>query len=82
MDRNSIIQDLKPIFRDVLDLEDLNLVAESNATNVDGWDSLAHVNLVVAIEKHYRIKFALGELQGLKKVGEMADLIAKKLAKA
>lgn len=82
MDRNSVIQELTPIFRDVLDLSDLKLVAESNAQNVEGWDSLAHVNLVVAIEKHYKIKFALGELQGLKNVGEMADLIQKKLARA
>jgi acyl carrier protein len=49
---------------------------------VEGWDSLAHVNLVVAIEKHYKLKFSLGELEGLKNVGEMADLIARKLAKA
>jgi len=81
MDRLSVIQDLTPIFRDVLDLADLNLVPGSNAQNVEGWDSLAHVNLVVAIEKHYRIKFALGELQALKNVGEMADLIQKKLGK-
>ncbi|HEX7838910.1 MAG TPA: acyl carrier protein [Kofleriaceae bacterium] len=66
----------------MLDLADLKVVAESNAQNVEGWDSLAHVNLVTAIEKHYKIKFALGELQGLKNVGEMADLIQKKLARA
>jgi acyl carrier protein len=82
MDRNSVIQNLTPIFQDVLDLPDLELESDSNAQNVEGWDSLAHVNLVVAIEKHYRIRFALGELQGLKNVGEMADLIQKKLAKA
>jgi acyl carrier protein len=45
---------------------------------VEGWDSLAHINIVVAIEKKYRVKFALGELQDLKNVGEMADLILKK----
>ncbi len=82
MDQASIIQELTPIFRDVLDLPDLALGATSNASNVEGWDSLAHVNLVVAIEKHYRIKFALGELQSLKNVGEMADLILRKRAKA
>lgn len=82
MNRDSIIADLAPIFQDVLDLPDLALTAESSALNVEGWDSLAHVNLVVAIEKHYKLKFALGELQGLKNVGDMADLIARKLAKA
>jgi acyl carrier protein len=82
MDRNTVIHDLTPIFQDVLDLADLKLVADSNAQNVDGWDSLAHVNLIVAIEKHYKIKFALGELQGLKNVGEMADLIQRKVVRA
>jgi acyl carrier protein len=80
MDRTDIINELNPIFVDVLDLPDLRLTAESNATTVEGWDSLAHINLVVATEKQYKIKFALGELQGLKNVGDMADLILKKLA--
>jgi acyl carrier protein len=78
MRSSDIIQDLQIIFSDVLDLPDLCLTAESNASNVEGWDSLAHINLVVAIEKRYRIKFALAELRSLKNVGEMADLIAKK----
>ena len=80
MDQADIINELKPVFVDVLDLPDLSLTPESNATTVEGWDSLAHINLVVAIEKQYKIKFALGELQGLKNVGDMADLILKKLA--
>ena len=81
MSRDSIIQELVPIFRDVLDQPDLELDSESNASSVDGWDSLAHVNLVVAIEKKYRVKFALGELQALKNVGDMADLMEKKVGK-
>jgi acyl carrier protein len=78
MPSSEIIQDLQTIFSDVLDLPDLRLTAESNAHNVEGWDSLAHVNLVVAIEKRYKIKFALAELRSLNNVGEMADLIVKK----
>jgi acyl carrier protein len=75
---DDIIQDLQVIFSDVLDLPDLCLTAESSAKNVEGWDSLAHVSLVVAIEKRYNIKFALAELRNLSNVGEMADLIIKK----
>ena len=78
MDSTAIITDLQPIFRDVLDQPELTLMPQSNASNVDGWDSLAHVNLIVAIEKRYKIKFALAELQELKNVGEMAELIRKK----
>ena len=80
MDSSVIINDLQPIFRDILDLPDLSLRPHSNANNVEGWDSLAHVNLIVAIEKRYRIKFALAELQDLKNVGEMAELIERKKA--
>ena len=78
MDRQSVIQELDPIFQDILDQPELRLSPESNASTVDGWDSLAHVNLVMAIEQQMRIRFALGELQALKNVGEMADLIIKK----
>ena len=78
MDSAGIIQDLTPIFADVLDQPDIQLHPESNASNVDGWDSLAHINLVVAIERRYRIKFALGDLQDLKNLGEMVALIQKK----
>ena len=78
MDRTEILGKLEPIFVDVLDIPDLQLTADSNAQNVEGWDSLAHINLVVAIEKQFKIRFGLGELQDLKNVGEMADLIARK----
>ena len=78
MRSSDIIQELQIIFSDVLDLPDLCLTAESNASTVEGWDSLAHINLVVAIEKRYNIKFALAELRSLNNVGEMADLIVKK----
>jgi acyl carrier protein len=81
MSTESIIAELQPIFRDVFDLPSLQLRPETSASTVDGWDSLAHINLVMAVESHYKIKFALGELQGLKNVGEMADLIGRKLKK-
>jgi acyl carrier protein len=77
---DSILEELQSIFRDILDQPDLVLTRESNANNVEDWDSLAHINLVSAIEKHYKIKFALGELQELKNVGDMIDLIKVKLA--
>jgi acyl carrier protein len=77
---DSILEEVQSIFRDILDQPDLILTRDSNANNVEDWDSLAHVNLVTAIERHYKIKFALGELQELKNVGDMIDLIQAKLA--
>ena len=77
---DSILEPVQSIFRDVLDQPDLVLTRESNANTVEDWDSLSHVNLVTAIERHFKIKFALGELQELKNVGDMIDLIQAKLA--
>jgi acyl carrier protein len=79
MDNNTILEELQEIFRDVLDQPDLVLTRASNAHNVEDWDSLAHINLVTAVEKKYKVKFALGELQELKDVGDMIDLIQVKL---
>jgi len=76
-----LLIEVQSIFRDVLDEEDLVLTRESSANTVKDWDSLAHVNLVTAIQRHYKVKFALGELQDMKNVGDLLDLLAEKLAK-
>ena len=76
----NVLEQLQPIFQDILDEPDLVLTRESNAQTVEDWDSLAHVNIVTAVERHFKIKFALGELQELKNVGDMVDLIQAKLA--
>jgi acyl carrier protein len=78
---SDILADLTPIFQDIFDQPTLTITRASNASTVEGWDSLAHVNLVMSIEQHYGIRFALGELEELKNVGEMADLIAVKLSR-
>jgi len=75
-----LLPEIQEIFRDIFDDESLVITRESNATTVEDWDSLAHVNLVTAVEKRYKIKFALAELQELKNVGDMIDLIEKKRA--
>lgn len=72
---------LEPIFRDVLDNPGLHLSRESSAANVDGWDSLAHINLILSIEQQFGIKFALGELEDLKNLGELIDLMEQKLTR-
>jgi acyl carrier protein len=77
---DNLLEEVQAIFRDVFDQPDLVITRESNASTVEDWDSLAHVNLVTAIERRFKVKFALGELQDLKNVGDMLDLLAKKLA--
>ena len=78
---DKLLEQVQSIFRDILDQPELVLTRDSNANTVEDWDSLAHVNLVTAVERHFKIKFALSELQSLRDVGEMLDLIEKKLAR-
>jgi len=77
---DNLLEELQPIFRDVLDNPNLVITRDSNASTVEDWDSLAHVNLVTVIEGRYKVRFALGELQDLKNVGDLIDLLTEKLA--
>ena len=77
---HELLPELQDVFRNIFDDDSLVISRNSNASNVENWDSLAHVNLVTAIEKKYKIRFALGELQELKNVGDMTDLVEKKIA--
>jgi len=78
---DSLLPEVQEIIRSVFDEPDLVITRESNASTVDGWDSLAHISLVVAIERKFKIKFALGELEALKNVGDLLDLMETKLQK-
>lgn len=73
-----LLERLGGIFRDVFDDPGLVITQTTTADDVAGWDSLTNINLVFAIEREFHIKFALGEIQELKNVGEMANLIVKK----
>ena len=80
MSSDDRLPEIQEIFRDILDEPNLVLDRHSNAENVPDWDSLAHVNLITAIEKRYNVKFALGQLQQLHHVGDLLDLLDQKLA--
>lgn len=69
---------IEAIFRDVFDSPDLRVTSGTTARDVPGWDSLTNINLIFAIEREFKVKFALGEIQELNNVGEMAALISKK----
>ena len=69
---------LEAIFREVFDDDELELTTELTANDVDGWDSLSHVNLIVAIEGRFNIRFSQKELLGFKKVGDLLGCIDKK----
>lgn len=75
------LENLEPVFRQVFDDQSITLQRETTADDIEEWDSLTHMNLVIALELKFSIKFALGELQKLKNVGDMLDLINKKATK-
>ena len=77
-----VLDEVNRIFVEVLDNDSIQLNRETTANDVKDWDSLNHIELVVAIEKHFQIKFNFVELQKFKNVGEMCDNIAAKLAPA
>ena len=79
MTKEEILNNLQPIFHDIFDDEDIVVTNETNAEHIEDWDSLAQIRLVVAIEKHFGIKFAFGELTHLQNVGEMIGCIQNKL---
>ena len=65
-------------FREFFDDEKLTLHAETTARDVDGWDSLAHVRLLLTIERKFRIRFSVPEVGSLRSVGDLVSLIARK----
>ncbi|MHB8708809.1 MAG: acyl carrier protein [Desulfuromonadales bacterium] len=73
------LEQLTPIFHEVFDDPAITLSRQTTADDIDAWDSLSHMNLILAVELHFKVKFALGELQSLKNVGELIDLVDKKL---
>ena len=78
---SDILDKLQPIFQDIFEDDQLLITAESNADTVEDWDSLAHIILIFAIEQEFEIKFALGELEAMKNVGDMVELMQTKLSK-
>ena len=79
MTREAIFEEVTKIFRDVFDDDELIIKDETNSDDIEDWDSLEHINLVVAMEKKFNLKFNLKEVGTLANVGEMVDLIERKL---
>jgi acyl carrier protein len=81
MEKSEILKQLTDIFKDVLDNNDIALNETTTANDVEEWDSLTHVQLVVAIEKHFKLRFSSGEIRNWKNVGEMCQAIESRLNK-
>lgn len=82
MNHAQALEALTDVFRTVFDQPTLTLHDAMTAADVENWDSLNHIDLIVAIEKKFKIKFTTREVSGLKTVGDLADLTASKVTAA
>jgi acyl carrier protein len=78
MTEKQILDALTEIFRDVFDDPSLAISADTTAEDIKGWDSVAHINIVVASEIRFGVKFKTSEIEELKNVGEFVKLIQKR----
>ncbi len=81
MSLDTILQKVNTIFIDVLDNDDIQLQAATTAKDIDGWDSLSHIQLIHAIEKGFKVRFNTAEIIKWKNVGEICEAIEKHQAK-
>ncbi|MBW8812429.1 MAG: acyl carrier protein [Caulobacterales bacterium] len=80
MSSAEILNELREIMIDVFDVDDLEVTPATTAEDVEEWDSLSHVRLVVAVERKFKIKFKNSEIEALKSVGDLVNLIEAKTA--
>ena len=78
MEQQAVYEKLTTVFRDVFDEDDLVLTPQTTADDVEGWDSLTHIRLVLAVSKAFGMKFSASEVGGFKNVGEFVDVISAK----
>lgn len=79
MERQVILDQINLIFHQVFENTNLNITEESSAKDIDEWDSLTHVQLITAIEKHFNLRLKLNEIIKFKNVGDMVSLLEKVL---
>jgi acyl carrier protein len=76
----TVINELKGIFEMVFDQKDLQVTPETTSNDIEGWDSMSHVTMLLAVEDHFNIEFKSFEIANLSNVGALVSLVEKKLA--
>ena len=79
MNEKQILEKLNMIFREVFDDDSIVVSRSTTAEDIEDWDSLEHITLVGAVESEFHIRFKMHEVSTMKNVGEMADIIAKRM---
>lgn len=82
MTQAALLDRVREIMADVFDEDDLAITPETTAADVEEWDSLSHIRLIVTIERSFGIKFANAEIEGLRNVGDLLKAISSKTGPA
>ena len=80
MTREEVFQKLNEVFRTVFDDESITVEDSTTSDDIEEWDSLEHIDLIVSVEKAFGMKFTMSETTGMKNVGEMADIIVRRIS--
>lgn len=79
MDKQDILKTINTILCDIFADPTLVITEATSAQNIERWDSITHVNILMTVERTFKIRFSLGEIKQLRNVGEMVNLITQKL---
>ncbi len=79
MTREEVYATLNGVFQDVFDDPSIEVEDGTTSADIEDWDSLEHINLIVAVEQEFGIKFSMGQVVAMKNVGEMADIILSQI---
>jgi acyl carrier protein len=74
---DGVLADLQPIFQEALENPALVVTRSSSAQNTPNWDSLRHIEIIDMVERRFKVRFDLGEVQDMKTVGDLVDLTIK-----
>ena len=79
MEKDLIFERVNKVFQTVFDDETISVNENTTSNDIEDWDSLEHISLIVAIEQEFTIKFSMGEVSNMKNVGEMVNIITSKM---
>lgn len=79
MTRKDVLKELNSVFQDIFDDGNIVVCDATTADDIEDWDSLEHINLIIAVEKKFGMKFKMPEITGMKNVGEMVDIIVSRI---
>lgn len=81
MTREEAFERVNLVFRDVFDDPSISVSDATTADDIEDWDSLEHINLILALEEEFGMKFSMGEVTGMANVGEAVDILLQRATK-